>query len=113
MSRVTNYILLAGCGEIDEVGNAMPVAIDDQHMFMPVDDHAGGYKGFEATCWLLAGNYLEPEAVCRALAAVPFVDTDRVQLGVRGEEEFLFTFITWTQIERLARGEIEWLGDRW
>jgi len=65
----------------------------DEHNHGPFDEEidAGGEKGFEASVFAAAFNYLDTEKFINYLKSLPWEDRESVQIFVKEQEENKFT----------------------
>lgn len=92
MSQVTNVILhvgldAGGLGLIDNVNTRIRDGLS-REQFLPVHNHAGGYKAFEADVYLCAFNYLDLDQL--KLLLEKELATVAYQCWVMGQEDGLF-----------------------
>lgn len=114
MSRVYNYALFLSTAN-DDVAfpyDQLPsgvIAVNDAiasstspQSFARVDRYAGGYKGFEARAFLLAGNFLPLQSVAAAIDSVDWQDRGGVMLVFKGQDDEGFSAFDLCKLHALA-----------
>lgn len=98
MSAVHNYILALPIGEDEAVAGlnedlagAKNIHNHGRPFFVAVNDAAGGYKVFEARCYLFAGNFVSPVDLAPFILSQPWQLPDDFLMLYMAPESDRFT----------------------